>query len=199
VSAEFTTTGRTQNAMCDDGKGGVTACLDATGNVIAPRVYYGRHDPANEGSLSSTLTLFKQLRLYGLVDWKTGHTQFNNNIRARCQVFRLCPENLEPLKYDPVLIAQYDSPNLLRNFGYQDASFAKLRELSLSYSLPSRLTGSLGANAGTLTLSGRNLHTWTKWGGVDPEAFFVVEQFARTEQAQVPPLRQVLLSMNLTF
>ena len=199
VSAEFTTTGRTQNAMCDDGKGGVTACLDATGNVIAPRVYYGRHDPANEGSLSSTLTLFKQLRLYGLVDWKTGHTQFNNNIRARCQVFRLCPENLEPLKYDPVLIAQYDSPNLLRNFGYQDASFAKLRELSLSYSLPSRLTGPLGANAGTLTLSGRNLHTWTKWGGVDPEAFFVVEQFARTEQAQVPPLRQVLLSMNLTF
>lgn len=199
VSAEFTPDGRTKNAMCDDGKGGVMACLDANGAVIAPRVYYGRHDPANEGSISSTLTLLRRLRLYGLVDWKTGHTQFNNNIRARCQVFRLCPENLEPLKYDPVLVAQYDSPNLLRNFGYQDASFAKLRELSLSYSLPSGFAGRVGANAATFTLSGRNLHTWTKWGGVDPEAFFVTEQFARTEQAQVPPLRQLLLSMNLTF
>lgn len=199
VSAEFTPDGRTRNAMCDDGKGGVTACLNATGNVIAPRVYLGRHDPANEGSISSTLTLFQRLRVYGLVDWKTGHTQFNNNIRAQCQVFRLCLENLEPLKYDPVLIAQYDSPNLLRNFTYQDASFAKLREVSVSYSLPATFAGRLGANAATFTLSGRNLHTWTKWGGVDPEAFFVVEQFARTEQAQVPPLRQLLMSMNLSF
>jgi TonB-linked SusC/RagA family outer membrane protein len=199
VSAEFLPSGRTTNAMCDDGKGGVTACLDANGAVIAPRVYIGRHDPANEGSFSSTLSLFRRFRVYGLVDWKTGHTQFNNNIRARCQVFRQCLENITPLDYDPVLIAQYDSPNLLRQFAYQDASFAKLREVSVSYMLPSTLAGRIGANAGSLTLSGRNLHTWTKWGGVDPEAFFVVERFLRTEQAQVPPLRQFLVSMNLTF
>jgi TonB-linked SusC/RagA family outer membrane protein len=199
VSAEFLPDGRTTKAMCDDGKGGVTACLNAAGQPAAPRVFYGRHDPANEGSFSSTLSLFRRFRVYGLVDWKTGHTQFNNNIRAKCQVFRLCPENLEPLKYDPVLIAQYDSPNILRNFVYGDASFAKLREVSVSYMLPSSFAGRVGANAGTLTLSGRNLHTWTKWKGVDPEAFFVFEQFARTEQAQVPPLRQLLASMNLTF
>jgi TonB-linked SusC/RagA family outer membrane protein len=199
VSAEFTADGRTTNAMCDDGKGGVTPCLNANGSAAAPRVFYGRTDPANEGSFSSTLTLFKRFRVYGLVDWKTGQTQFNNNIRARCQIFRLCPENFAPLDYDPVLIAQYDSPNILRNFVYGDASFAKLRELSLSYSLPSAIAGRLGASGGALTVSGRNLHTWTKWGGVDPEAFFVVEQFARLEQAQVPPLRQVLFSMNLTF
>jgi TonB-linked SusC/RagA family outer membrane protein len=199
VSAEFTSDGRTRNAMCDDGKGGVTACLTASGAAAAPRVFYGRTDPANEGSLSSTLSLFRRFRVYGLVDWKTGQTQFNNNVRARCQIFRLCPENFEPLKYDPVLIAQYDSPNILRNFVYGDASFAKLREVSLSYTLPTALSGRLGASNGSLTLSGRNLHTWTKWKGVDPEAFFVVEQFARLEQAQVPPLRQFLVSMNLTF
>lgn len=199
LSAEFTADGRTQNAMCDDGNGGATACLNATGGVIAPRVYLGRHDPPNEGSFSSTATLFGRFRVYAMIDWKTGHTQFNNNIRAQCQVFRLCLENLEPLKYDPVIVAQYDSPNLLRDFAYQDASFAKLRELSVSYSLPTLLISRLGATSGALTMSGRNLHTWTKWGGIDPEAYFVVQQFARTEQAQVPPLRQLLLSMNLTF
>lgn len=199
VSADFLPDGRTQNAMCDDGKGGVTPCLTATGGAAAPRVFYGRSDPANEGSFSSTLSLFQRFRIYGLVDWKTGHTQLNNNIRARCQVFRQCPENFAPLESDPVLIAQYDSPNILRNFVYQDASFAKLREVSASYSLPSTIAGRLGATGATFTVSGTNLHTWTDWGGVDPEAFFVVEQFARTEQAQVPPLRQFLVSMKLTF
>jgi len=199
VSAEFTPDGRTTKAMCDNGNGGVTTCLNPNGSAAAPRVFYGRSDPANEGSISSTLTLFKRLRLYGLVDWKTGQTQFNNNIRAKCQIFRLCPENFAPLEYDPVLIAQYDSPNILRNFTYADAGFARLRELSLSYSLPKAFASRVGANAGALTVSARNLQTWTKWTGVDPEAFFVVEQFARTEQAQVPPLRQILVSMNFTF
>lgn len=199
VSAEFNTNGTTRNPMCEDGKGGVTACLGPTGAVIAPRVFYGRTDPANEGSFSSTASFGRRVRLYGLVDWKTGHTQFNNNARAKCQVFRLCQENLEPLKYDPVIIAQYDSPNLLRNFAYDDASFAKLRELSLAFVLPDAAIRRFSASSGTLTVSGRNLHTWTKWKGVDPESFFTVEQFARLEQAQVPPLQQVLFSLNFTF
>ena len=199
VSAEFNANGTTKNAMCEDGKGGVTACLSATGSVIAPRVFYGRTDPANEGSVSSTASIGRRFRLYGLVDWKTGQTQFNNNARARCQVFRICLENLDPLTYDPVLIAQYDSPNLLRNFTYADASFAKLRELSVAVVLPDAVIRRAGAGTGTLTLSGRNLHTWTKWAGVDPESFFTVEQFARLEQAQVPPLQQILFSLNLTF
>ena len=199
VSAEFNANGTTRNAMCDDDKGGVTACLNATGGVIAPRVFYGRSDPSSEGSFSSTASFGQRFRLYGLVDWKRGHTQLNNNARVKCQIFRLCPENLDPLKYDPALIAQYDSPNLLRNFVYADASFAKLRELSVAFLLPNGVTSRAGATSGTLTLSGRNLHTWTGWTGVDPESFFTVEQFARTEQAQVPPLRQMLVSLNLTF
>ena len=199
VSAEFNANGTTRNPQCDNGQGGVTPCLDASGAVIAPRVFYGRTDPANEGSFSSTATVFQRFRLFALVDWKTGHTQFNNNVRARCQIFRLCQENLNPLDYDPALIAQYDSPNLLRNFVYGDASFAKLREVSASYTLPASLLRRTRASAATLTVSGRNLHTWTKWRGVDPESFFTVEQFARLEQAQVPPLQQMLVSFNLTF
>lgn len=199
VSAEFNANGTTKNAMCDNGTNGVTPCLNASGAVIAPRVYYGRSDPSSEGSFSSTASIGQRVRLYGLVDWKRGHTQLNNNIRVKCQIFRLCLENLDPLKYDPVLIAQYDSPNLLRNFVYADASYAKLREVSVALALPAMIATGVGASTGTLTLSGRNLHTWTGWTGVDPESFFTVEQFARTEQAQVPPLRQVLLSLNLTF
>jgi TonB-linked SusC/RagA family outer membrane protein len=199
LSAEFNANGTTRNAMCDDGRGGATPCLDATGAVIAPRVFLGRSDAPNEGSFSSTATLYSRFRLYALVDWKTGHRQFDNNRRARCQVFRLCLENLDPLNYDPVLIAQYDSPNLLRQVFYGDAGYAKLREVSASYTLPANVAARMRASAATVTLSARNLHTWTNWTGVDPESFFTTEQFARTEQAQVPPLQQFLFSLNVNF
>jgi hypothetical protein len=120
-------------------------------------------------------------------------------MRAKCSVFRLCPENHDPLNYDPVVIAQFDSPNLLREIYYGDASYAKLREVSGSYMLPAAWAARMRASAATVTVSGRNLHTWTNWTGVDPESFFTLEQFARTEQAQVPPLQQFLFSINVNF
>jgi TonB-linked SusC/RagA family outer membrane protein len=49
----------------------------------------------------------------------------------------------------------------------EDASFIKLRELSASY----RVGRVLGGNTGdwTVSLVGRNLHTWTDYTGFDPE------------------------------
>ncbi|HEX4681143.1 MAG TPA: hypothetical protein VH277_00470, partial [Gemmatimonadaceae bacterium] len=54
---------------------------------------------------------------------------------------------------------------------YQDASFWKLRELSLNYDVPRRfMTGLLEhADHAQLSLTGRNLKTWTKFRGTDPE------------------------------
>ena len=199
VSAEFNANGTTKNVMCDDGKGGTTPCFDAAGNIIAPRVFYGRADSPTEGSFSLTGTFLRRFRLYGMVDFKDGHLQFDNNHRARCQAIRICLANLTPTDYPATLIAQYDSPNTLRDVFYQDAGYAKLRELSLSYVIPEQIAKQGGLSAATITLAGRNLKTWTNWTGVDPESFFSTEQYARTEQAQVPPLQQFLFSLQLTF
>ena len=35
--------------------------------------------------------------------------------------------------------------------------------------IPQSLASHVGANSATLTLAGRNLHTWTKYRGLDPE------------------------------
>jgi hypothetical protein len=202
VSAEFdpANPGKTRNELCDDGKGGTTPCLNAAKSAfIAPRVYIGRGDSPNEGSFSSTATLFKRFRFYGLIDWKQGNKQFDNDKRIRCQIYYLCMDNLNPLQADPKDIAQYNTSNILRTAFYSDASYAKLRELSASYVLPSRYAAMIGTTAATVTLSGRNLMTWSNWSSVDPESFWTVEQFARTAQAQVPPLRQFLISINTTF
>lgn len=50
-----------------------------------------------------------------------------------------------------------------------DASFIKLREIKLSYSLPKRLPKSHPLHAVTLSLVGRNLFLWTKVPHIDPE------------------------------
>ncbi|MCU0636280.1 MAG: SusC/RagA family TonB-linked outer membrane protein [Gemmatimonadaceae bacterium] len=55
---------------------------------------------------------------------------------------------------------------------YQDASYTKLREVTLTWDLPQRLTAGWwkGARSARLSLTGRNLYWWTKFRGGDPEA-----------------------------
>jgi TonB-linked SusC/RagA family outer membrane protein len=53
----------------------------------------------------------------------------------------------------------------------EDGSFAKLRELSLTYNLTGRIPAAMGGFSSIdLRVAGRNLKTWTKYKGLDPEA-----------------------------
>ncbi len=53
----------------------------------------------------------------------------------------------------------------------EDASFVKLREVSLAYSFDEPwVTQNLGLSSIDLRVSGRNLHTWTDYTGIDPES-----------------------------
>ncbi len=55
---------------------------------------------------------------------------------------------------------------------YQDASYLKLREVTLTWDIPQKWVSSMwsGAGGAKLALSGRNLAWWTKFRGGDPEA-----------------------------
>ena len=53
----------------------------------------------------------------------------------------------------------------------EDGSFVKLRELSLTYTLDQAWVHNLvGFTSADIRIAGRNLHTWTKYSGLDPEA-----------------------------
>ena len=53
-----------------------------------------------------------------------------------------------------------------QEFRIDDGSFVKLRETSLSYTLP---TFSKAISAVSVSLVGRNLYSWDKYNGFDPE------------------------------
>lgn len=174
-------------------------CYDAGGQVIAPRVYLGRTTPAFEGSLSTTLRFFDRLSLYTLVDVKTGYRKFDNNLRARCQVFSLCLENMHPEQYDPARSAEVRSNGTLASFVINDASFAKLREIALTYTVPETLAARIGASRASINVAARNLHTWTGYTGLDPENQFLSGNNVGLEQDNLPQLTSFITTVNLSF
>lgn len=90
---------------------------------------------------------------------------------------------------------------------YQDATFTKLRELTLGVNLPERLWKGVlsGVSNAQLSLSGRNLYTWTDFRGTDPEFFNygatgVPDAVQRNREiAPYPPSRSFWLTLSLGF
>lgn len=54
-------------------------------------------------------------------------------------------------------------------FPYTDASFLRLKTLSLSYNIPTKLLQSIGIKAANIFLNGQNLLTFTPYEGMDPD------------------------------
>ena len=76
----------------------------------------------------------------------------------------------------------------------EKASFFRLSELSVAYSLPSQWLRGIGASSARISLAGRNLHTWTSYRGIDPES-----RAGATDQALIPPLQRFVLTLHLAF
>ena len=84
----------------------------------------------------------------------------------------------------------------------EDASFLKVREVSLTYNLPeSYVTRVPGLKSARLTVSGRNLFTFTNYSGLDPEVSnFGNQAIARNiDVAPFPPSRSFWTSIDLGF
>lgn len=62
----------------------------------------------------------------------------------------------------------YNSPAVSSGV-YESRSFVRLQDVSLSYNFSSRLLKNLKIENCSFFISGKNLYTWTKWSGWDPE------------------------------
>ena len=90
------------------------------------------------------------------------------------------------------------------NFTYdgfiEDASFTKLREVALILSLPRWMAARAGAASADLTLAGRNLKTWTKYSGVDPELNSQAQaQYSTSDFLTLPQIRYFTARIALSF
>ncbi|MDB4905273.1 MAG: hypothetical protein JWO05_57 [Gemmatimonadetes bacterium] len=207
LSASIDAAGKTSNLMCADtipGSGGKEGGA-AVPCASAPMVYLGRSVPPVEGSFSTTVTAFQRFHVYGMLDFKNGHKKLDGNTRVRCTVNSRCEENFAPQNFqnDAVRIAEIYSSRTYLDFLITKANFARIRELSASYSIPDQLVQRFArAQRAEIAISGRNLKTWTKYTGTDPEGtFFSGSRGGNTswEQTVLPQSQQFLATLRLTF
>ncbi|HEX5437320.1 MAG TPA: SusC/RagA family TonB-linked outer membrane protein [Gemmatimonadaceae bacterium] len=155
----------------------------------------------------SNIFTWKALSLETLFDWRHGGvvSDLDNN---------LWDEGKNSWDYDHK--APNGDPRPLGEYRYetwdgghnalvyvQDGSFVKLRELTLSYAVPQSIVDRLPGNIQALqvSLTGRNLHTWTSYWGIDPEVSNFGNQTVShiVDLAPYPVNRSYFLSLNVRF
>lgn len=81
-----------------------------------------------------------------------------------------------------------------------NASYIRLKNVSLSYQVPNRLTEQIGLNNVRLYASAINLLTWTAWPWYDPEvAFDPRDIYNNSTAASYPTERQVNAGIEIRF
>jgi TonB-linked SusC/RagA family outer membrane protein len=144
---------------------------------------------------SNELT-YGPFRLYGLLDWRKGGLVAN------------LTDNYFDASHTTADTAVMNQRN--RDFAagkavyLQEAGFVKLREISLGYVLPRRLTEGVfmgRAQDVRLEVAGRNLKTWTKYDGYDPEVSnFGNQNIGRFQDVTpYPPSRSIFVSLSANF
>lgn len=79
----------------------------------------------------------------------------------------------------------------------EDASFVRLRELTLSYQFTPEVLKNLKLTRARIYVTGVNLYTWTKWTGYDPE--FAIMGSVTDNQGIVPQTASVTAGIQLSF
>jgi TonB-linked SusC/RagA family outer membrane protein len=187
------------NAMCSNGSGGTTPCFDASGNTIAPRVYLGRAIAPTEMSLSSDISFKNRLRLHAMFTADQGVKKFDNTLRQRCRLYDICKANYYPDQMDPTMQATIQSSDQIISSWVRDASFVRLKEVSLSYDLPQRLVRGFGLSRAVVQVAGRNLLTWSDWTEADPEVGYSSGSRMFMEQNNLPEPQQLVTTIRFSF
>jgi TonB-dependent starch-binding outer membrane protein SusC len=164
--------------------------------------YRGSMMPTRTLTVSPTITILGNLTLNALFDYRGGFYNYNLTQEFRCTIsaFNTCPEvnnPKAPLADQAAAIARLEGSS----WGYiEPGDFTKLRELSATLLLPARWAHHLNASGLSLTVAGRNLHTWTKYKGFDPELNSQSPTgFSTTDFLTQPPLRTWTMRFDVTF
>jgi TonB-linked SusC/RagA family outer membrane protein len=167
--------------------------------------YVGPALPTYQASIGGEVRLWDWFRVSTLFEARGGNYQGNDSEAFRCgfRSTRGCQAVGDPSASLERQAAYLADRYLAAQWGtIEKADFVKWREVSVTLSPPQSLTSSMAQlNGLSLTLSGRNLATWTDYTGLDPET---VEgggdaNFSQSEFNTQPPVRYFMIRLNYNF
>ncbi|HEX6693140.1 MAG TPA: hypothetical protein VF035_00390, partial [Longimicrobiales bacterium] len=163
----------------------------------------GDPNPDFTASFSNSFTVGSNLDFNVLLDGKFGGDVAN--FTRRITEFFGSDKVLEKeINGDTIPLTYGRSPsgriNIYEEY-IEDGSYIKLREVSATYRIDKPWVRHLGASTMSITLAGRNLHTWTDYTGMDPELnLFSANTVAQgVDFANTPLARSYVLGVNFTF
>ena len=156
-------------------------------------VAVGDQEPDFRMGFSNDFT-YRGIRLSTLVDWQKG----GDLVNLTQLIFDASGLSADTPDHGADRIGRFGAEPVY----VQHAGFVKLREVSLSYALPDAWARRIaGAQQASLQLSGRNLRTWTKYWGADPEVSNFGNQaaFRAVDVAPFPPSRSFFFGVDVSF
>jgi TonB-linked SusC/RagA family outer membrane protein len=170
--------------------------------VTDTSIFIGYSTPRTEAAYTTGLDFFNRaLRFSAMIDYKGGMKIYNNTERIRCASRLNCDAiaDKNASLFDQaraVMVREHPSRSVAGYF--EDGDFLRFRELSATYQVPEKLvSGFFRGRTLTATASVRNLGIlWTKYTGVDPEAFGTTGDAPSEFQAFGPP---TYFALRLSF
>lgn len=148
-----------------------------TTNVYDPndKVIVGTFDPPHFGAFN-TLVNYKGIELSAQFTYMWGHKIYNNdrmNVENPAYVISNVSAEMLQEWQQPGDITDIPSPfsdfQAATTRFLEDGKFLRLRNIVLSYQLPSTVLSKTGVSGLRFFVQGQNLHTWHQFKGYDPE------------------------------
>ncbi len=160
-------------------------------NGASKSVVIGDGQPDFVVGFNTTLTLFKKLQLYATLDWQQGGNKYSQTTQYltfddRTMIWQQYTQAGLPQGY---ISALYNG-NSYTSVWLEDNSYLSLREIALSYTLP-KIKGFQALSNARIALVGRNLYTWSKFSGSNPEGYY--------EYFPYPVFRNYTVKLTLNF
>jgi hypothetical protein len=165
-------------------------------------VYYGPTLPTIEFAVNPRVEMLKhKLAVSAQFDHKQGNLKFNNTLRHQSQGGLSAKGFWDPnaTLWEQARTIAVNNYSVYSGM-YENGRFTRLREVAVTYQLPDGLANRMRANRASIVAAGRNLHVWTPYSGVDPEATVGNgDQRGSEEYFATPPLRYFTFRLNLSF
>ena len=180
--------------------------------------YIGPVAPTRQLAFGNTITLFGNLDLFGLLDYKSGNYQYDYQDLSRCSGERCKLVATDEATMDNPAASQAAKDAALQelkvytylggvpfydrkiNF-IQKADFVRLRDVSVTYRVPPRFTQQFGSQQMSLSLAAYNMFLWKPYyKGADPEVnFYGQDPILKIDSWTAPNLRRVVGSVTVSF
>jgi len=182
-------------SVADQNGDGVIVPAEVTAASTAQ--FLGASTPTRELGIAPAVVLGHAITIAALIDHRGGFRAVNSGGRLRCNA--VCADLYSPDASFADQARAVDASDAAAAW-IEDASFVKLRELAVSWTMPARWSRAVGARASSVTLAGHNLATSTSYTGLDPEGTYTGQTRIEQEDLFVLPLpRTVSLRFDVRW